>query len=990
MDPTVKPCDDFYKFACGGFLRDTMIPDDRSEIDVYSMISDKLQKQLRASIEEESKPEDPRPLRLLKTYYQNCMNKTHIEEQGLDLLYQNLKELGGWPVLMNNSWVEDDWSWTESVYKLRKMGYSVNYFISIRMDTDLKNNTKRIIYLDKTALGIPRWYLARGLRNKIVKSYLEYMVDIAQILGADRDYAAEQLKESLKFEIKLANISLPSETQHNATAHYNPMTIAELSKKFPSIPWMENPKWWKRRFVLQRDLTLAFAFGLLYITNNFRNCEAIPIVAPTDAVTLLHTTKFLKETSGQETPQEAQKPLAICDSPGCVHTASSILRNMDPTVKPCDDFYKFACGGFLRDTMIPDDRSEIDVYSMISDKLQKQLRASIEEESKPEDPRPLRLLKTYYQNCMNKTHIEEQGLDLLYQNLKELGGWPVLMNNSWVEDDWSWTESVYKLRKMGYSVNYFISIRMDTDLKNNTKRIIYLDKTALGIPRWYLARGLRNKIVKSYLEYMVDIAQILGADRDYAAEQLKESLKFEIKLANISLPSETQHNATAHYNPMTIAELSKKFPSIPWMEYFNTILAPITSVTEDEVVVVKAPSFITELEKLLVQTPKQVLANYLMWRVAGSSVRYLNDEIREPLLTFSTTISGKTEREPRWKECVNLASIYFPVGMDALYVRKYFNEDTKKLAIEIFSDIRTQFIKILHTIDWMDNKTREAALEKAQSMTTYIAYPDELLDDKKLEKIYEKLEISSGSYFGSTLNLTLFGTESIFEMLRNPVNKSEWFSQNNIAVVNAFYSYNENSIQLPAGILQGAFFNDDRPKYMNYGAIGFVIGHEITHGYSGLGKQFDKNGNLVDWWEEETEKKFLQKAKCIVHQYGNYTSKEGHLKINGVITQRENIADNGGIKLAYLAYNEWVRRNGPEAHLPGLNYTGRQMFWLSTANTWCSKYRPEALKLRITHGQHSPAEFRVLGPMSNMPEFSKDFNCPLGTKMNPKDKCAVW
>ncbi|XP_014207875.1 neprilysin-2-like [Copidosoma floridanum] len=732
----------------------------------------------------------------------------------------------------------------------------------------------------------------------------------------------------------------------------------------------------------------AFAIGLVFTIHNIENCDAAS--TGTIAKILFSTAKTLSGSIGQKVPEVLLPLPEICNTTECKNTASSVLKNMDPTVEPCDDFYRFACGGFHKNTIIPDDKTSVNTFSIISDKLQKQLRASIEEESKPDDPRPFKLLKTYYQNCMNLTHIEEEGLDPLHRNLKELGGWPVLMNNSWVEDDWSWTESVYKLRKMGYLFNFFIDLSVYTHLKNNTKRVIQLDQATLGVSREYLSRGLRDRIVKAYFNYMVDIAQILGADRDYAAEQLKESLEFEIKLANISLPSEKRRNITALYNAMTIAELSKRFPSIPWIEYFNTILAPTTSVTEDEVVVVNVPTFITELEKLLMKTPKRVLANYLMWRVAESSIDYLDDEIRKQPFEFYKITKGIKKRKPRWKECMDFASDDLLISVGALYVRKYFNKDAKSTVVEMVSDIRNEFIKILHTIDWMDNKTREAALDKAKSMTTHIAYPEELFDDEKLEKFYEKLEISSGSYLESALNLTLFGTEYAFEILRKPVNKSEWIYHGMSAIVNAYYSNTENSIELPAGLLQGAFFNSDRPKYMNYGAIGYAIGHEITHGFDDLGRQFDKNGNLVNWWGEETEKKFLQKAKCIIYQYGNYTSKEAQLNVNGVTTQGENIADNGGIKLAYLAYKKWVRRNGPEAQLPGLNYTGQQMFWLSTANTWCSKFRPEKLKLSITTGLHSPPEFRVLGPMSNMPKFSKDFNCPLGTIMNPRHKCTVW
>jgi len=228
---------------------------------------------------------------------------------------------------------------------------------------------------------------------------------------------------------------------------------------------------------------------------------------------------------------------------------------------------------------------------------------------------------------------------------------------------------------------------------------------------------------------------------------------------------------------------------------------------------------------------------------------------------------------------------------------------------------------------------------------------------------------------------------------REKVNKTDWVRHGNPAVVNAFYSPLENSIQFPAGILQGVFFGSGRPKYLNYGAIGWVIGHEITHGFDDQGRQFDKEGNLRNWWHPDTSSRYLNKAECIIGQYSNYNFPElDNLPVNGINTQGENIADNGGIKEAYRAYNKWVQNNGQEPLLPGLNYTQRQMFWLSGANVWCSKARPQALKLSVLTGAHSPDKFRVQGTFSNMAGFSRDWGCPAGSNMNPakQDKCKVW
>ncbi|XP_076162841.1 M13 family metallopeptidase neprilysin 2 isoform X3 [Ptiloglossa arizonensis] len=739
---------------------------------------------------------------------------------------------------------------------------------------------------------------------------------------------------------------------------------------------IKNPTWWKRRSALERGLTVIAVSGVLL-------CIALAVAL---GVLAANTTSCVSSRNDRGPPCDED----ICYTSECVHTASGILKNMDVEVEPCDDFYDFACGGFLKATHIPDDKTSVNTFTEISDELQNQLRSSIEEKSPQNEPKPFRLAKNLYQACMNKTVIEQQGLDPLLKILEKLGGWPVLIGDDWNETEFNWTESVYKFRKMGYSVDYYIDFSVAVDLKNSTTRIIDLDQASLGLSREYLSKGLDDKIVQAYYSYMVDIAAILGADKTRAKTELKESLEFEMELANISLPNEKRRNATLLYNPMTVQELSKTYPSIPWKEYFNTLLAPSVQVDDDEVVIVSVPSYIATLEKLLATTPKRVLANYVMWRAAASSVSYLTEDIRKRQLQYSTALNGKTEREPRWKECIDTVSGSLTISVGAMYVRKYFKENAKKNAVEMVADIRDEFTKILKKVDWMDEDTRKSALSKAASMSSHIAYPDELLDDSKLEEFYKKLELTTDNYLEGILNLTLFGVEYSFSKLRKPVNKSDWINHGRPAIVNAFYSSIENSIQFPAGILQGAFFNNDRPKYMNYGAIGFVIGHEITHGFDDQGRQFDEKGNLVDWWAPQTKEKYLERAECIIHQYGNYTVDDVNLNLNGINTQGENIADNGGIKEAYLAYKEWVRRNNQEPRLPGLSYSPEQLFWISAANTWCSKYRPEAMKLRITTGFHSPGKFRVLGPLSNMEEFAKDFNCPLGSKMNPEKKCAVW
>jgi len=382
-----------------------------------------------------------------------------------------------------------------------------------------------------------------------------------------------------------------------------------------------------------------------------------------------------------------------------------------------------------------------------------------------------------------------------------------------------------------------------------------------------------------------------------------------------------------------------------------------------------------------------------MYRAAASALPFLTEAAGETWLRLTRALTGQAEKPLRWKICVGAAIGSLSHAVGSLYVSKYFNENSKTVAQEMVTEIRKQFNTMLEGVEWMDEATKERAKGKAKAMVEHIAYPSELLDMTKLGELYKGLELSEEDYFGNGLKMSVFGTNHAFSKLREKVNKTDWERHGNPAVVNAFYSPLENSIQFPAGILQGVFFSSERPLYLNYGAIGWVIGHEITHGFDDQGRQFDQDGNLVNWWEPDTARRYLAKAECIIQQYSGYSLPElGNLRVNGLNTQGENIADNGGIKEAYQAYSSWVSAHGPEHLLPGLNYNQRQLFWISAANVWCSKYRDQAMQMMVLTGAHSPDKFRVQGAFSNMDDFSRDFKCKKGTTMNPlkENKCKVW
>ncbi|XP_021947553.1 neprilysin-2 isoform X2 [Folsomia candida] len=764
--------------------------------------------------------------------------------------------------------------------------------------------------------------------------------------------------------------------QHNMV----PETVTSSGKTSSQVtlasrvgPEIRNPPWWNRRTRLERGLLVSAC--VFFVT-----CAAL-------VVALASTNSALREALVDDGAEDTEP--GICNTKGCVRTAAAIIQNMDEEVDPCDNFYEFACGGFVKNTIIPDDKTQMTTFGILNDKLDEQVRILVEEPVKPDEPKPFQLVKNLYQSCMNKSLIESLGVKPMNEILKKLGGWPLLEPN-WDPTTFTWIESVYRFRKLGYSNDYFIDFSVTTDVKNSTYRIIDIDQPALGLSREYLTKGLNESEVKAYHKYQVELAVLLGADRTTAVKDMRDALEFETQLANFSLPREERRNVTKLYNPMTISELQEKFPSIPWLEYINRLLPEKVQIASDETIIVTVPEYITKFQQLISQTDKRVQANYVMWRAAASSVSYMSESVRKLQLDYTNTLTGKGEREPRWRECTSVATASLANAVGALYVRRYFKDEARASAMEMVTDIRKSFLDILKEIEWMDSLTRGRAIEKANSMETHIGYPKELMEDSKLIELYDGLEMSNNDYLGNVLNLTTFGTDYAYRKLRERVNKTDWISHGRPAVINAFYAPLENSIQFPAGILQGVFFDSERPRYMNYGAIGWIIGHEISHGFDDQGRQFDADGNLYDWWEPTTKNAYLRRTQCIIYQYGNMTAKEVNLKLNGINTQGENIADIGGIKEAYRAYQSWVQRNGQEQKLPGLKYSSNQLFWISAANVWCNKYRPESLKLRILTGVHSPGEFRVRGPFSNMEPFSKDFNCPNTKPMNPKEKCSVW
>lgn len=411
-----------------------------------------------------------------------------------------------------------------------------------------------------------------------------------------------------------------------------------------------------------------------------------------------------------------------------------------------------------------------------------------------------------------------------------------------------------------------------------------------------------------------------------------------------------------------------------------------------ETVIMQQPSYYDQLGNILNLTDKRTIANYVLWRDLADYVPYLTSELREMEFAFFKTVTGKSVKQARWSDCVKATAGMMNIAVSSMYVREYFNNHRIKHDVsQIINEISSEFEKVLHENTWMDQETKRKALKKLNAMHSNVGYPTELLDDSLIEGYYSNLVLNETNYLQSAIDIDNYGKAFVCSRFHKPVNRTDWVDHATSIYVNANYNGKTNSIQIIAAMLQGHFFATDRPQYMNYASIGYVIGHEMTHGFDDLGRLYDSDGNLVDWWQEDTKKAFVEKKNCIIEQYGNYTDKSINMSLNGVNTQGENIADNGGLKLAYRAYvSAMEKASGEDPMLPGLPFSPKQLFWISAAQTWCSIERPEVKKIMFLTDNHAIGRYRVLGTLSNSVDFAEDFNCQSNTPMNPSHKCEVW
>ncbi|XP_008575569.1 PREDICTED: membrane metallo-endopeptidase-like 1, partial [Galeopterus variegatus] len=630
--------------------------------------------------------------------------------------------------------------------------------------------------------------------------------------------------------------------------------------------------------------------------------------------------------------QESGEPEDVCTTPGCVMAAARILQNMDPAEEPCDDFYQYACGGWLQSHVIPETNSRYSVFDILRDKLEVILKAVLENSTTKDRP-AVEKAKMLYRSCMNESEIEKRDSQPLLDILDVVGGWPVAMDrwNETTGPPWELERQV-ALMNTRFNRRVLIDLFVWNDDQDSSRHIIYIDQPTLGMPSrdYYLNEDRGQKVQRAYLQFMTSVATMLREDRNLprnshqVREDMVEVLELEKHLAKATVPQEERHDVTTLYHRMDLEELQNKFglKGFNWTLFIQTVLSSVKiELLPNEQVVVYGIPYLQNLEDIIDVYSPRTMQNYLVWRLVLDRISSLSQRFKDARVNYRKVLYGTTVEQVRWRECVSYVNSNMESAAGSLYVQEAFPRDSKNVVRELIDKVRAVFVEALDELGWMDEASKKKAQEKRQD-------PEVL---------------AQGWHTGGVPIHTL-----PFALLR--------------AV-------------FPAGILQPPFFSKEQPQALNFGGIGMVIGHEITHGFDDSGRNFDKNGNMLDWWSNFSAQHFQEQSQCMIYQYGNYSwDLADNQNVNGFSTLGENIADNGGVRQAYEAYLKWVREGGKDQQLPGLQMTHDQLFFINYAQVWCGSYRPEFAVQSIKTDVHSPLKYRVLGSLQNLAAFADAFH----------------
>jgi putative endopeptidase len=641
------------------------------------------------------------------------------------------------------------------------------------------------------------------------------------------------------------------------------------------------------------------------------------------------------------------------------------LSALDTNVSPCTDFFDFSSGGWIAQNPIPETENRWGKFNVLRENNRKRIKGLLEEyaaKSDYEKGTDAQLIGDLFYSGMDSVGIEADGVSHIEPHMQRINA----LNSK--------DELLALMAEFSYyDISAPMGIYVSADLMNSGMNALYMSQSGLGLPDrdYYLKDdSVSVDIQEAYKKHLADIFSLYGMEN--AEAMATRVYNVEYRLAEKQKSRIEMRDVNARYNPMTYDELKALSPNLNFDAFFNVY------ALDFDTIILSSPEYIAGLSTIVDEVMLDDWKAYYNWKVLNAASSYLpSDYVALDFAFYGKKLGGKEKMQPRWKR-VQGSMWGLSEQLGHLYVQKYFSEESKEMVEQMVEDLRSAYRDRINGLTWMTDATKQKALEKLDAFTYKIGYPDKWKD-------YSDLDLNRDSYLLNAMNLAKYKTHENLAKLGKPVDRDEWGMGAHI--VNAYYNPLNNEVVFPAGILQPPFFDPKADAAINYGAIGGVIGHEFTHGFDDQGSQFDAQGNLNNWWTEEDKMQFESLTNALADQYDAYEAIPG-VFVQGKLTLGENIADLGGLTLAYYAYQKHME--GKDSPEPIDGFTADQRVFLGWAQVWQSHSRDEQVRNQVMTDPHSPAHFRVVGPMSNMPEFKEAWGCSEGDPMVRDEQIVIW